>query len=101
MEWCASQADRSVGTFLGSGVVERFCKRVNESCTKQQMQALHTAFSIKEMNIPGWRLHPLNGDKEGQWAIQVSGNWRIVFEYIVWAARQEVDLSAFQSFEFE
>lgn len=46
------------------------------------MQALHIAFSIKDMNIPGWRLHPLKGDKEGQWAIQVSGNWRIVFEFV-------------------
>lgn len=45
------------------------------------MQALHTAFSIKDMDIPGWRLHPLTGDKEGQWAFQVSGNWRIVFEF--------------------
>ena len=46
------------------------------------MQALHTAISIKEMNIPGWRLHPLKGHKEGQGAIQVSGNSRIVFEFV-------------------
>ena len=50
---------------------------------KWPMQVLHTAFSIKDMiNIPGWRLHPLKGYKEGQWAIQVSGNWRIVFEFV-------------------
>ncbi len=46
------------------------------------MQARHTAFSIKDMNIPGWRLHLLKGDKVGRWAIQVSGNWRIVFEFV-------------------
>ena len=48
---------------------------------EERLQALHTAFSIKDMNIPGWRLHPLKGDKKGQWTIHVSGNWRIVFEF--------------------
>ncbi len=34
------------------------------------------------MNILGWRLHPLKGDKGGQWAVNVSGNWRIAFEFV-------------------
>ncbi len=46
-----------------------------------QLQALHTAIGIDDMDIPGWRLHPLKGELEGQWAIEVSGNWRIVFEF--------------------
>jgi len=33
------------------------------------------------MITPGWRLHPLKGDLAGLWAIDVSGNWRIVFEF--------------------
>jgi len=49
---------------------------------EERLQALHTSFSIDDMDIPGWRLHPLKGDREGQWAINVSGNWRIVFEFI-------------------
>ena len=48
---------------------------------EERLQALHTAFSIEDMNIPGWRLHPLKGDKKGLWAVNVSGNWRIVFEF--------------------
>ncbi|MGF1623020.1 MAG: type II toxin-antitoxin system RelE/ParE family toxin [Rhodomicrobiaceae bacterium] len=28
---------------------------------------------------PGWRIHQLKGDREGQWSISVSGNWRITF----------------------
>jgi len=31
-------------------------------------------------NIPGWRLHPLIGDRKGEWSISISGNWRITFE---------------------
>lgn len=30
--------------------------------------------------FPGWRVHPLKGKRKGQWAITVTGNWRIVFE---------------------
>ena len=28
---------------------------------------------------PGWRIHPLTGDRAGTWSISVSGNWRITF----------------------
>ena len=33
----------------------------------------------KDMNAPGWRLHPLHGDLEGHWSVDVSGNWRLKF----------------------
>jgi len=33
------------------------------------------------MNAPGLRLHALAGDRQGQYAVSVSGNWRIVFEF--------------------
>jgi proteic killer suppression protein len=33
------------------------------------------------MDAPGLRFHALVGDRQGQWAVWVSGNWRIVFEF--------------------
>lgn len=33
------------------------------------------------MNLPGFRLHLLKGDRKGQWAVKISGNWRLVFEF--------------------
>jgi len=33
------------------------------------------------MNLPGLRLHPLKGDLKGFWAVDVSGNWRVVFQF--------------------
>jgi proteic killer suppression protein len=27
------------------------------------------------------RLHALKGDRKGRWAVSVSGNWRLVFEF--------------------
>jgi len=29
------------------------------------------------LNAPGYRLHQLKGDRKGQWAAWVSGNWRL------------------------
>ena len=48
---------------------------------EERLQALHTAYSVDDMDIPGWRLHPLKGSRSGQWSVSVSGNWRIVFEF--------------------
>lgn len=49
---------------------------------EERLQALHTATVIDDMDIPGWRLHALQGNRNGLWSINVSGNWRIVFEFI-------------------
>ena len=45
-----------------------------------RLTALDTATRIEDMDLPGFRLHPLKGDKKGLWAIDVSKNWRIVFK---------------------
>ena len=28
----------------------------------------------------GWRVHRLSGDRQNEWSVSVSGNWRITFE---------------------
>ena len=33
------------------------------------------------MDISGFRLHPLKGDRKGQWAVTVNRNWRLVFKF--------------------
>ncbi len=48
---------------------------------EERLQALHTATSIEDMDLPGWRLHPLKGDRVGLWAVNLSENWRVVFEF--------------------
>jgi len=42
---------------------------------------LEEATEVGNMNLPGFRLHPLRGDLAGQWSVTVSGNWRIVFRF--------------------
>ena len=48
---------------------------------KMQLAALDTAQTIEDMNIPGFRLHPLKGSERGRWSIWVNGNWRVTFEF--------------------
>ena len=40
------------------------------------LRALH-----ERDDAPGFRLHPLKGDRAGQWSVRVSGNWRVVFRF--------------------
>lgn len=47
-----------------------------------RLTALDTATSVEDMDLPDFRLHPLKGDKLGVWAIDVTRNWRITFEFI-------------------
>ena len=46
-----------------------------------QLTALDSAQTIDDMEIPGFRLHPLKGELAGRWAITVNGNWRVTFEF--------------------
>ena len=48
---------------------------------KMQLTALETAHVIDDMDIPGFRLHPLKGEAKGRWSVSVSGNWRMTFEF--------------------
>lgn len=43
--------------------------------------ALSTAESPEHRNAPAYRSHQLHGDRQGQWAVWVSGNWRLVFAF--------------------
>lgn len=45
------------------------------------LTALDTAQSIDDMNVPGFRLHPLKGSERGRWSVWVNGNWRLTFEF--------------------
>jgi proteic killer suppression protein len=36
---------------------------------RMRLTALNTATSIEDMDLPGFRLHPLKGGREGLWAI--------------------------------
>jgi proteic killer suppression protein len=43
---------------------------------------LDAAAAIADMDLPGFRLHPLKGELKGFWAVTVRANWRVVFRFI-------------------
>jgi toxin HigB-1 len=49
---------------------------------KRILLALHRSRGPEGMSLPGFRLHPLKGERRGQWAVSVSGNWRVVFRFV-------------------
>jgi len=59
-----------------SGVQAGHAKRL-----RMQLAALDTAQAVEDVDIPGFRLHPLKGKLRGRWAITVNGNWRLTFEF--------------------
>lgn len=48
---------------------------------RRRLAFLADARTPREMDIPGYRLHPLKGNRQGHWSVHVSGNWRIVFRF--------------------
>ena len=53
-----------------------------------RLQALHSAFTIEDMDIPGWGLRPFKAARADLWSISAGGNWRIVFEFVKGRARR-------------
>jgi len=46
------------------------------------LDRLNAASELIDMDYPGANLHKLIGDKQGQYAVKVSGNWRVFFEFV-------------------
>jgi proteic killer suppression protein len=45
------------------------------------LSALDEATGSHEMDLPGFRLHPLKGRDKGRFSVWVSGNWRVTFRF--------------------
>jgi toxin HigB-1 len=59
-----------------SGIRPDLADTIQESLT-----VLDDAATPHELDLPGYRLHPLKGDLRGFWSVSVRGNWRIIFRF--------------------
>ena len=60
------------GTRLSADLIPRL---------RRMLLRLEGATRPRHMDVPGYHLHPLKGDRRGLWSVRVSGNWRVVFRF--------------------
>jgi proteic killer suppression protein len=77
-----------IKSFRHKGVERFFLKgtkagiqSVHTAKLARQLQRLAVARRAQDMNVPGWKLHALKGDRKGHWAVWVSGNWSLTFMF--------------------
>ncbi|MDR3423882.1 MAG: type II toxin-antitoxin system RelE/ParE family toxin [Alphaproteobacteria bacterium] len=68
--------ERLFTTGSASGVSAQQARKI-----QQILAYLNISREPADMKLPGFRLHPLKGERKGQWAVSVTGNLRIVFEF--------------------
>ena len=47
----------------------------------RRLDALNAALQLSDIDAHGFDLHRLKGNRENEWSISVSGNWRITFRF--------------------
>jgi len=71
---------KGLAAFFATGS-RRGIQAAHAAKLRLQLTALEHARGPSDMSAPGWRVHPLKGERRGQHAIWVSGNWRLVFRF--------------------
>ena len=71
----------------------RGLRRLYEDDDRRELNPQHTdkivrvlarldiATRAEQLDLPGFRLHPLRGELAGYWSITVRANWRIIFRF--------------------
>jgi toxin HigB-1 len=58
------------------GVVSQHAERLRDILVR-----LDASTTVADMDLPGFRLHPLKGELRGFWAVTVRANWRVIFRF--------------------
>ena len=62
----------------------RAARRVAPENVRKLMRilaVLDRSSAPQDMNLPGFRLHPLSDQRSGCYAVSVSGNWPVTFSF--------------------
>ena len=77
IQYRKKKLERSVAS---PGAIKKYYGK-RAKTVKKRLDEIHAAPNLQElMNIPGPNCHPLKGEKAGQFAVNISGNERIIFE---------------------
>jgi proteic killer suppression protein len=77
-----------IKTFRHKGLKEQFETGTSKTVPadmreriQRRLDVLDAARTISGVNVPGFNLHPLKGNRAGEWAITVTKNYRITFRF--------------------
>lgn len=71
---------KGLETFYRTGST-RGIQAAHASKLKRILALLDVAKGPQDMNVPGYKLHPLKGDLAEHWSVWVNGNWRVTFRF--------------------
>ncbi len=75
-----SFAHKGLKELFETGKSRRIRPDLQKRCV-QILDALNTVENLKELTLPGMRLHPDSRFKPPKWRVDVNGPWRITFEF--------------------
>ena len=77
-----------IRTFKHKGLERFFSKSDHRGIPAQSaarieriLDRLDACLLASDMELPGYRFHPLKGARAGEYAVSVSGNWRLTFRF--------------------
>lgn len=59
------------------GIPAEFAPRI-----ERLLDRLDSCVKPDDMNLPGYKFHPLKGERKDSFAVSVSGNWCITFRFV-------------------
>ena len=77
-----------IASFRHRGLKALYDGRTARRVAPEHVQKLRDILAVldrsrrpQDVDIPGFRLHPLRGRLKGHYAVAVSGNWRVTFRF--------------------
>ena len=71
---------KGLGSFFYTGSLSRINTQ-HAAKLARILDRLDASSSSRDMNLPGYKVHPLLGKEKGIWSVWVSGNWRLTFQF--------------------
>ena len=71
---------RALRRFMERGEERRIHPEHRER-VRDTLVRLNASAAPDDMDLSGFRLHPLKGEHAGFWAVTVRANWRVIFRF--------------------
>ena len=77
-----------IQSFRHKGLKRLFEKDETQGIRADHVQKVQNILAVlnrarvpEDMDLPGFRLHPLKGNRKGFWSVTVRANWRVIFRF--------------------